>query len=525
MCRRMRQNGGYSVKRIWKIVSGIAGALVLLAAAFLVLRFGFGIDIFDRSGWREEEGGWQYRLKDGTPVTGWYTVDGREYYFDPDANGMMHTGWLDRPEGRYLLGSDGVMVTGWREVDGSTYYFGGSGLMQTGWLHLPEGTYRMDEAGVKQTGWVRLPEGSYWLGEDGLMATGWVELSGEKHYFRDDGTMYTGWLEQPEGRYYLDGDGVMCTQWLEQPEGSYWLGSDGRMYTGRLDWPGESYYLDENGLVHTGWLELEGSRYFCGETGVMATGWTDLPEGRYYFDEDGTMHTGWLELEGKTWLLKEDGLPHTGWLEEDGVLRWFREDGVMAIGKVRIDGTTRWFDSRGCHVELVNPWYYVRRDYQVELVYVEGMRVAAQCSEELKAMLAACRAAGLTCNMTSAYRTHAYQTSLWVGQVERYVEKGYTREEAERVTSLSIAVPGTSEHQLGLAVDLTRTEATYAWLREHSWEYGFIMRYLPGKTGYTGIYYEPWHYRYVGRELAKELYDLGICLEEYMSMLTKQAGY
>ena len=58
--------------------------------------------------------------------------------------------------------------------------------------------------------------------------------------------------------------------------------------------------------------------------------------------------------------------------------------------------------------------------------------------------------------------------------------------------------------------------AVQQWLMKHSWEYGFILRFPTGKSDVTGIIYEPWHYRYVGKEAAKEIYDRGICLEEYL---------
>ena len=93
-----------------------------------------------------------------------------------------------------------------------------------------------------------------------------------------------------------------------------------------------------------------------------------------------------------------------------------------------------------------------------------------------------------------------------------------------------MAVPGTSEHQLGLAVDIVdrsnqnldesqEDTAVQQWLMAHSWEYGFILRFPTGKSDITGIIYEPWHYRYVGRDAAKEIYDRGICLEEYLDGL------
>ena len=82
-------------------------------------------------------------------------------------------------------------------------------------------------------------------------------------------------------------------------------------------------------------------------------------------------------------------------------------------------------------------------------------------------------------------------------------------------------MPGTSEHQLGLAVDINADsfrcsdEEVYEWLDENAHKYGFILRYPPAKQEITGISYEPWHYRYVGVEVAEEIYGRGICLEEY----------
>lgn len=93
-----------------------------------------------------------------------------------------------------------------------------------------------------------------------------------------------------------------------------------------------------------------------------------------------------------------------------------------------------------------------------------------------------------------------------------------------------MAVPGTSEHQTGLAVDLVASSyqvldrkqeqtAEQKWLMEHCWEYGFILRYPSDKSAVTGIGYEPWHYRYVGRETSKAIQDSGLCLEEYLTAL------
>ena len=105
--------------------------------------------------------------------------------------------------------------------------------------------------------------------------------------------------------------------------------------------------------------------------------------------------------------------------------------------------------------------------------------------------------------------------------------QGYSEEEARTETAKNIAIPGTSEHQLGLAVDIVdknyqildetqEDTAVQKWLMENSWRYGFILRYPTDKSDITGIVYEPWHYRYVGKEAAEAIYNEGICLEEYL---------
>ena len=107
--------------------------------------------------------------------------------------------------------------------------------------------------------------------------------------------------------------------------------------------------------------------------------------------------------------------------------------------------------------------------------------------------------------------------------------EGADREEAPAIAARSVAVPGTSEHQLGMAVDIIdeyyakldegqEKTATQQWLMENCWRYGFILRYPNGTTDITGIIYEPWHYRYVGERYAREITELGVTLEEYLEM-------
>lgn len=177
---------------------------------------------------------------------------------------------------------------------------------------------------------------------------------------------------------------------------------------------------------------------------------------------------------------------------------------------------------------LVNPWNTIPEDWQVELVSVgSGHRVDKRCYDDLMAMLEACRAAGLKPIVRSSYRTQATQKQLYENKVRQWRGYGYSEANARKKAATIVAVPGTSEHQLGWAVDLVDAAyqvldekqadtAAQQWLMAHSWEYGFILRYPTDKSAVTGIIYEPWHYRYVGREYAKDIYDSGLCLEEWL---------
>ena len=178
---------------------------------------------------------------------------------------------------------------------------------------------------------------------------------------------------------------------------------------------------------------------------------------------------------------------------------------------------------------LVNPWYMLPEGYdEVATSSIpNGESVDSRCYPEFVRMLDDCRAAGGQPVVCSSYRSHAKQVVLFDDQVKGLMAKGMKKQDAEAQAGTEVAVPGTSEHELGLAVDICDYKyqnlddaqadtVTQKWLINHCWEYGFILRYPKNKTGITGIIYEPWHYRYVGKEAAKEITEKGICLEEYL---------
>ena len=186
-------------------------------------------------------------------------------------------------------------------------------------------------------------------------------------------------------------------------------------------------------------------------------------------------------------------------------------------------------DKSAWNLTLTNRWNPLPQDYTfVSKALTNGLEVDVCCYQDLQDMLAACRTAGLTPVVCSAYRSYEKQEQLLQNKVERLISCGYSREAAETEAAREVAAPGTSEHQLGLAVDVVDIDnqnldesledtAVQKWLMAHSWEYGFILRYPSEKSELTGIIYEPWHYRYVGRAAAAEIHEQGICLEEYLT--------
>ena len=423
----------------------------------------------DQSGWRLKDGQYFYLDEDGDRLTGWQDLNGKHYYFDP-VTGIMQTGWLETEDGIYNLKGDGNMRTGWYTRNDDPCYLHSDGRLATGWLEVDGQRYYMEA--------------------DGNPTLGLFEVEGQRYYADSTGSVQSGWVDICGSHYYFSGDFTMYTSWLELEEGTYYFSPLGTMYTGWLDMEEERYYLDETGLLYSGWLEYENELF--------------------YLNDDGTMYTGWLELDGKTYYLTDDG--------------------SAARGTYQIDGQNYFFSSTGMNFLMVNRWNPVPAGYTTELkVPVYGVTISVDCYDSLMTMLQDCRNAGFSPNLIDGYRSNGTQYEIFRSYLASYLADGYDYGTAYYLTKLRVADPGTSEHELGLAVDIT--DHNYAsndlnpyhslyWLSEHCWEYGWILRYPTGKSDITGIMYEPWHFRYVGVELAMELKDTGLCLEEYLDALT-----
>lgn len=180
---------------------------------------------------------------------------------------------------------------------------------------------------------------------------------------------------------------------------------------------------------------------------------------------------------------------------------------------------------------LVNRWNPIPDNYAVTLTWLScGQAVDARVYPALQAMFDAARAEGIYPTVTSGYRTRQTQQDIMDSKVEEYTAQGFPPEQARQFAELWVSPPGTSEHELGLAVDInaeagrSTNTAVYRWLYSHAHLYGFILRYPEDKTDITGVSYEPWHYRYVGVAAAGEIYRRGLCLEEYLSLVRQAAA-
>lgn len=177
---------------------------------------------------------------------------------------------------------------------------------------------------------------------------------------------------------------------------------------------------------------------------------------------------------------------------------------------------------------LVNKNNAVAGDWAPEITHiVDGYEGDPRAKAPLLAMFQAAEEEGITLMLCSAYRTYDTSKRLYAQEIQRFLEERYGQKEAEAEAARWVAPPGTSEHHTGLAFDIVTPSyqmldhgfadtAAAKWLAKNAWEFGFVLRFPEDKQEITGITFEPWHYRYVGKEDAKKMQAAGLCLEEYL---------
>jgi len=204
---------------------------------------------------------------------------------------------------------------------------------------------------------------------------------------------------------------------------------------------------------------------------------------------------------------------------------------AVSVQSVEPMGDEAVFHKGDWNLLLVNKQHTIPEDYEFTLGTIKGsMRCDERIIEPLTQMFAAAKEDGVNLIVCSPYRDMARQEYLFDRKMKSFIRSGMSYMDAYKTASITVTVPGASEHQIGLAVDIISD--TYSaldigfadtpagqWLAEHSWEYGFILRYPLGKEEITGIQYEPWHFRYVGVDAAKVITEEEITLEEFVENL------
>lgn len=246
-------------------------------------------------------------------------------------------------------------------------------------------------------------------------------------------------------------------------------------------------------------------------------------EGLSEEEEAASICSGQEDMEGVDTYTADDILESQE-LQEETESGLEETDGEEAVAT---DDAEYRFDSSDWRLVLVNKQHPIPEDYEFTLGTITG---SMQCDEriidDLLAMLQAAKKEGVNLAICSPYRNLDRQENLFNKKIKLYMEQGMSYMEAYKIASQAVTIPGASEHQMGLALDIfsdtyTSLDEGFAdteagkWLAEHSCEYGFVLRYPKGKEYITSIEFEPWHFRYVGIEAAIVMTRDNICLEEF----------
>ncbi len=179
---------------------------------------------------------------------------------------------------------------------------------------------------------------------------------------------------------------------------------------------------------------------------------------------------------------------------------------------------------------LVNRDYILPEDYEVELAPCitddpDSLKLDYRVAPHYNEMYLAALEDGIELTPVSGYRSVERQKRNFERKIDKYIDEGYSKTEATQMAATIVLPPGTSEHNAGLAMDICSLYQSFedteefAWLSENAADYGFILRYPEDKQDITKIIYEPWHWRYVGVEAAKEMKASGECFEEYLGVV------
>ncbi len=252
----------------------------------------------------------------------------------------------------------------------------------------------------------------------------------------------------------------------------------------------------------------------------------------YFYNEEGVMEVDELKLSD---LAAASGLVSADDIEQSlGRISQGRDDSkdrnALAAEDTYLydeeEGMVRASYDDDWSLILINKTHRLPADYEFELSTIKGaIKSDVRVMPHVLEMINAAKEDGIIIKICSPYRDLEKQEALFKKKMRGYLRKDYSYQEAYELAAQTVAIPGTSEHQAGLAFDFisddfTLLEPGFAdtdagkWLKKNCADYGFILRYPKGKEDITGIEFEPWHYRYVGAA-AREITDRGLTLEEY----------
>lgn len=205
-----------------------------------------------------------------------------------------------------------------------------------------------------------------------------------------------------------------------------------------------------------------------------------------------------------------------------GILVFLHQEGYIQFETYAINTNTMEAEEN-MNIILVNRINKIPDDYKANLVEYKGYLVDNSIVSELDKMFKDAKKDGVNLKINTAYRDKEEQQDIYDRRIKAYKNEGMTDKEAIEKTNSEVQKPGYSEHETGLAIDFSNpsnpedNEPMWEWLNANSYKYGFILRYPKDKIDITKVSNEEWHYRYVGKDIAKEMKNTGECLEEYIN--------
>lgn len=359
-------------KKTKKVKPGLIAFWAVLIIVDILIAFIF-ISAFN--GWKrtKDDSGFYY-FKGGNPVTGFYTIDEKEYFFNEQ--NIMVEGWVVNNDLYYYQTKDEGLYKSEMQIDGMNYNFCPDGHLMRGIEEVDGIKYIYDEYGYLVEGLYTLDDHTYLADKDGKMMSGFNFYNGKRYYFDPEtGYMCTGGQVINGDTYLFDEEGAMQTGFIEYEDTLHFFqtGSGKMVYDTLMKFEGYYYRLDENGTVITGFYEEDGNTYYFYEDGKMLIGWMSLADGYQYYDETGARVYGWYDIEADSYYFDEE----TGYMYNAGKMiqndkeYYFFGDGKAAKGFTTIDGKCYYYNVEHAKFKrtgfnlIEGKKYYFNDDYSI----------------------------------------------------------------------------------------------------------------------------------------------------------------